>query len=342
MNTVTAYVSTKGRYLTTLPSCLLSIINQTIKPNKLFIWQDDPETFDLREASIYQKIFALLDKKDIKWEVKFGEGKGQVLNHQKMLDIADTDYIWRVDDDNYIESNVLECLKNHLDNNKKLAAVASAVVDPTYIPRGIESGLIKDIHNSVNVQWQKGTELIEVEHLYSSFLYRKIAAKKGYNMNLSRVGHMEETMFTYNMFLDNWKLLVDKTVVTWHLREAHGGIRTEKDISLWKHDEEIFKQYLNNIELKDTILVNMDCGIGDHWAFKSILEEIIITKSVIVASAHPKVFEDIDNTNLKIISIAEAYTKFGKYKMDELNIYRWCDKYNWKESIVKAMQQIYL
>lgn len=339
--TVTAYVSTKGRYLTTLPACLLSIVNQELLPDKLVIWQDDPEAFDMRASSVYRNIFALLDSKKIEWEVKFGEGKGQVLNHQKMLDACTTEYIWRVDDDNYVEPNVLKTLKFWILPTE-VGAVASAVIDPTYNDNKYTSGIIEQIDFADNVQWKKGTENISVDHLYSSFLYKKKAGKHGYNKNLSPVGHREETLFTYEMKRNGWKLLVVPSVITWHLRESTGGIRTYQDKQLWEHDENIFKSEIERLGVTLPILVNMDCGIGDHWAFKSILEEMIVMKEVIVASAHPKVFEDIDDPNLKIISIAEAYTKFGKDKMDKLNIYRWCDEHNWQESIVKAMQQMYL
>lgn len=347
---VTAYVSTKGRYLTTLPACLTAIANQTLPPKHIIIFQDDHQTFNMQESSVFKNIlYGLFPKKGIEWAVIFGEGKGQVLNHQKALEMSKTEWLWRVDDDNVPEPNVLEGLCKHIGHG--IGAIASAVIDPLYTPSTniINSTDIKYINISPNFQWSKTNVVVEAEHLYSTFLYRKEAGKHGYNKELSPVGHREETLFTHEMKRNNWKLLIDTNLVTWHLRESSGGIRSFNDRSLWAKDEEVFNKKLKEwgINLAGVFPVNMDNGMGDHWMFKPILEKILKTNvhdMIVVASCYPAVFEDLEKkyNNLQQISIADGNAIFGKEKMDSLNVYRMCDQLKWNTHVQKAFEKLYL
>jgi glycosyltransferase involved in cell wall biosynthesis len=347
---VTAYVSTKGRYTTTLPGCLTAIANQTLKPKSIIIFQDDHQDFNMQESSVYRNIlYGLFQQKGIEWSVVYGEGKGQVLNHQKAIDIAKTEWLWRVDDDNVPEPNVLEGLCKHIDH--KVGAVASAVIDPLYTPskETIISTEIKYINISPNFQWLKSNSVVSADHLYSTFLVRKAAAAHGYNKDLSVVGHREETLFTHEMKRNGWDLIIDTNLVTWHLRESTGGIRSFSDGNLWGHDEGIFNKKMAEwgIKLAGRVLVNLDAGIGDHWMFKSVLEMLLnknVHDMIIVAACYPAVFEDLKKKygNLNIISIADGNNMFGKDQMDKQNIYRWCIENNWTGHIQLAMEKLYL
>ena len=346
---VTAYVSTKGRYTTTLPACLTSIANQTLKPSHVIIFQDDHEAFNMQESSVFRNIlYGLFPQKGIQWSVVFGAGKGQVLNHQKAIDIATTEWLWRVDDDNVVEPNVLEGLCKHIGHG--VGAVASAVIDPLYKPSDMFSSTdIKHINISPNLQWSKSNMVLNADHLYSSFLFRKEAAKHGYNKDLSPVGHREETLFTYEMKRNGWKLIIDTNLVTWHLRESSGGIRSYSDGSLWAKDEAVFNAKLAEWGIKPAskILVNMDNGLGDHWIFKPVLEKLLdknVHDMIIVAACYPAVFEDLlpKYGNLLLISIADGNAMFGKEQMDKQNVYRYCIEQNWNEPVQKAFEKLYL
>lgn len=346
---VTAYVSTKGRYTTTLPACLTSIANQTLKPSHVIIFQDDHEAFNMQESSVFRNIlYGLFPQKGIQWSVVFGAGKGQVLNHQKAIDIATTEWLWRVDDDNVVEPNVLEGLCKHIGHG--VGAVASAVIDPLYKPSDMFSSTdIKHINISPNLQWSKSNMVLNADHLYSSFLFRKEAAKHGYNKDLSPVGHREETLFTYEMKRNGWNLIIDTNLVTWHLRESSGGIRSYSDGSLWAKDEAVFNAKLAEWGIKPAskILVNMDNGLGDHWIFKPVLEKMLdknVHDMIIVAACYPAVFEDLlpKYGNLLLISIADGNAMFGKEQMDKQNVYRYCIEQNWNEPVQKAFEKLYL
>jgi hypothetical protein len=109
---ITAEICTKGRYYTTLPSAMLSLCTQEILPCAIILYDDNPpaERKDLREVTIYNYIFKLMDEKGIKWSVMFGEGRGQVLGHQRCQEAATTSLVFRMDDDNILEPNVLKVL----------------------------------------------------------------------------------------------------------------------------------------------------------------------------------------------------------------------------------------
>jgi len=341
---VTAYISTKGRYETTLTMAIASITSQTLLPSHFVLIQDAPGEFDLRASNTYMHIFKLLDAKGIKWKVLFGKERGQVYNHQMMVDNCETSWLWRVDDDNVAEPNVLERLCSHISD--EVGAIAGAVIDPAHVVNYPTSAKIAHIDSAANVQWVKSTGVVEAEHLYSSFIYRKKASDHGYCTQLSVVGHREETIFSHEMHRAGWKLLIDPSVVTWHLRSSSGGIRTYADIKLWNHDEEIFErkkaEWTSDVKRK---YVNMDSGMGDHWIFKPVLIEMLEKYSdheVVVISAHPFVFSDIKHDNLKVISVAEGYETIGEQKMTSLNVYAYCTRNDWNSPIVEAMKEIYL
>lgn len=244
---ITSTVSTKGRYHSTLPLTLMSIAQQTVTPKRLIIFDDNEKPLDLREDSLYQYIFKTLDRNGIKWEVVFGEHAGQVANHQRALDMCETEFIHRIDDDEVMEPDVLEALLSVV--NEKTGAVGGCVIDPKQMPFStLASNKIEDIYLGINEQWFKSDhrEIVrkaqeqgisgggavrnpikEVDHLYSSFIYRRSVAKQigGYCMELSPKGFREETIFTFSLHKAGWKNLFNPNAVTLHFRNPSGGIR---------------------------------------------------------------------------------------------------------------------
>lgn len=342
---VTCEISTKGRYFTTLPLAIMSVIEQEVKPKKLIVFQDD-NPGDLRQNATYNNLFILLEKAGIEWAFLFGEGKGQVLNHQKVLTIAETEWIWRLDDDNFAKPDVLKKLLSNI--GPKVGAIAGSVVEPGFFAdnTALVSTQLPYIDVSLNMQWVIGEGVVAADHLYSSFIYRKEAAKHGYCMELSAVGHREETIFTHEMKRAGWTLLIDRSAVTWHLREPQGGIRSFNDANFWHHDEEIFKRKIKewNMNLRGVKWINLDCGIGDHWVFRMVFDDILNkNKDSIfhIAAAHPSALEGIESDRVKIVSIAHGISVLGQKKMEELNIYAFCIAHNWNKSLGDAFKKLY-
>jgi len=261
--------------------------------------------------------------------------------------IAGPAIVHNCDDD---ETPTPNCLENLLAamNDPTIGAVGGLVITPNNVgPRpSFVTNKIEDIYSGFNLQWYRwGGEIEEVDHLYSSFLYRVEAGRKagGYCKELSPVGHREETMFSHQIKRANYKLLVTPFSLTWHLREDTGGIRSYKDQSLWVHDEEIFKKKLKewNVIPKEFKYIVLDSGIGDHICFKSILPEFKEKnrgKKIIIACCYNEVFEDVDDITL--ISIADAKAAFGN--LDNWNIYKWCMDRNWDKSLTEAYRRMYL
>lgn len=322
MKKVLCSISTKNRYDTFLPLAIQSVINQTVSPDKLIIFDDNDVPIDLRQKPIYLYLFSVLDKKNIKWEVVFGAKKGQHHNHQ-IANSLEYEWVWRVDDDNSPEQNVLENLLKYA--NDDVGAVGGSVLTTSW---GIEkvnaTGKIENIDNEPNIQWGLIDEVKEVDHLHCSFLYRSNIVD--YNLSLSKVAHREETLFTYQLKQKGYKNLVIPNTITWHAKSSTGGIRSQNVKELYEHDEQIFRNVLG---LSSRTIVVLDCGMGDHIVFKRVLKDI---KNPMVFSCYPDIVPGR--------SIAEAIQLVGD--IEQYNIYRKMDQWNWKDSLESAFRKMYV
>ena len=338
---VTAHISTRGRYKTTLPLAIQSISLQSVVPQRLIIF-DDGDGGEFFNDSVYSHLFNVLSQKGCQVDVVKGEGRGQVLNHQKAIDMAETPFIWRVDDDNSAEPNVLQCLLGHMDDG--VGAVAPLVHFPWLTPSQLDisaSGLISDVKCRQNVQWYIFSGIQSVEHLHNTFLFRKEAAQHGYPTNLSVVGHREETIFSHEMVLRGWKLAVVGDAITWHLRDPQGGIRLFNDTSLWQTDETVFNAWASDhgVKFNDYWLVVLDNGLGDHLAFSHVWPDIKkkadnLGKKLILAVCYPQVFQ-----NETTISIADAIKLDPD--IEKYNIYNFMMSRNWNKSLVEAFRTMH-
>jgi GT2 family glycosyltransferase len=344
--TVTAEISTKDRYTTTLPMCIAAILNQTRLPERLVIY-DDGEQKDLRELSPFSGLLKLADDKGISWEIFTTPREGQVKNHQHALDNCTTDLIWRIDDDEVAEPN---CLENLLAEMKDgVGAVAGLVHHPgsgSPLPAHVD-GSLNDVSLGLNLQWfdLNGGGAREVSHLYSTFLFSVDAARKagGYPMNLSVCGHREETIFSARIHRAGYKLIVTPKSKTAHLRESSGGIRSYSDPSLWEHDEQVFQEYLKawGVVQPDTKMFVLDCGIGDHWAFRSVLpklREMYQGKKIVLAVCYPSTFDGEDVT---LISIADAKRILGS-EYENSSIYKWAWEHDRNGPLAESMLAMHI
>ena len=343
---VTATVSTKGRFHTTLPLVITSLCSQTLKPGRFIIY-DDNETFeDLRENEVYKNLFMLMNRVGINWEVKPGARKGQIHNHQAALTDVTSEWIWRLDDDNVMSENTLEGLFTYAATASDIGAVGPLILDPKnkYI-HPLASNKIQDIFMGTNIQWVETNlhSYVNVDHLQgSTFLFRKEAAKHGYDLRLSKVGHREETIFTYEMNRAGWRLTVLTGVKTWHMRYGAGGIRSNNQIEMFNYDEQIFKDYIDNkwkVKCTQVMPIPLDAGIGDHFAFRLVLPEIKKKhkgKRIVIGACYPEVFEGEEDVEITSLAAVQSMIK-----VEDCNIYAWMDRVKWKESLAKAYKTFY-
>lgn len=319
---ILASIATRGRYHTTLPLVIQAVANQTRKPDKLVVFDDNDEPKDMREDPLYQQLFWLLNSKQIKWEWLFAHKKGQHHIHQAANTMG-FDWVWRLDDDAIPEPKVLETLAGYI--NDKIGAVAGSVLNPPNEPPTLQStGKLENVYTEPNIQWGVITQPKRVEHLYCSFLYR--AGVHDYNLGLSRVAHREETLFSWGLHQKGYELWVVPNAVTWHLKNPVGGIRSEQGKANYDHDEEIFK---NVTSFKDQTIVVLDCGMGDHIVFSKVLPDIT---NPVVFSCYPEIVPGR--------TIAEAKQLFGN--LDQFSVYKKMLDWNWKGSLENAYRKMYL
>ena len=311
-------ISTKGRYDTTLPMAIQSVLTQTVLPNKLVLFDDNDEPKDLRELQHYQYLFRMMDEKGLPWEVVFGPKKGQHHNHQRANTMG-YEWVWRLDDDTVAESNVLETLLSY--TSPQIGAVGGSVLTPPFM-KGLQStGKIEDIEEQ-SIQWDYISHVKEVDHLHCSFLYR--AGIQDYNLALSKAAFREETLFTFGLKQRGYKILVVPNANTWHLKNQSGGVRTNTK-EMFDNDDKIFRNFL---KYKNQTIVVLDCGMGDHIVFSHVLPHI---KRPEVFSCYPDIIPGR--------SIGEAIELFGD--IDQFNIYKKMDQWNWKDSLEKAFRKMY-
>jgi hypothetical protein len=321
MNKVLCSISTRGRYDTTLPLAILSVIQQTIKPNKLMIFDDNLQPKDLREQQHYLYLFKLLDQHNIKWECVFAARKGQHHNHQ-MANLMGYEWVWRLDDDTVAEPNVLETLLSHTAPD--VGAVAGSIITPPDSRTVDATGKIDRISQEPNPQWGMIKKIMSVDHLHCSFLYR--AGIYDYNLSLSAVAHREETLFTWGLKQKGYTLLLVPNAITWHLKNDQGGIRVRDDPAPYDHDQKIFDNF---IKYKDHTIVVLDCGMGDHIVFKHVLPKIA---NPLVFSCYPDIIPGD--------SIAQAKQLFGD--ISHWNIYQKMDQWKWTQSLQLAFEKLYI
>ena len=322
---ILAFVPTRDRY-DSLALTLQAIAFQTIRPNKVLIF-DDGEHKDLREDTIYKHIFMLFNERNIAWSVAFGDGKGQHFGHQ----IANTEgyeFVWRVDDDEVPEVDTLERLLAHM--TPEVGAVGGAVYEPD--TRQINgSNYIEDIFHKNNLQWavDYGT-YDDIDHLYSSFLYR--SGIVNYNLNLSPVAHREETLFTYALKRAGYKLIADTSIKTYHYRHSKGGIRSNNHKAFFDHDNKIFLNYLEECGIK---VISLDTGLGDHFAFLNIVRELEAKyDTILLGCCYPQVFWGCSKVKTLPLSATQDVT--------DDHVYKYCIDHNWKGSIVDAYRKMFL
>ena len=319
-------ICTKNRYDSTLPLAIQSVIMQTVKPAKLLIYDDNTEqdTKDLRGIETYNYLFQILSFYNIDCQVIFGLKKGQHHGHQ-LANKQGYKYVWRLDDDEIAEPTVLEKYLRLMKDD--VGAVGGAVLTNGY--GGVGSPKLENIYNMANIQWTAGNKIIEVDHLHSTFLYR--ANIIDYCLDLSPVAHREETIFSHELKEKGYKLLVDLSAITQHLKQQKTGIRSHNSEWLYKHDEKIFTKKMESWGYK---LINLNSGIGDHYAFLNILPELKKKwKHLIIGACFPEVFHD--EKDITLIHIFESEP------INDENIYKWMIDKNWTKSIVEAYAEYY-
>lgn len=230
------------------------------------------------------------------------------------------------DDDEVPEPDVLAKLLSHLEDG--VGAVAGAVVLPSQQQPGGTSKL-HDIFHTPNIQWSVGNQVVDVDHLYSSFIYRPGIVP--FNTDLSPVAHREESLFSIKLKQAGYRLVVDTSAVTWHFRQTKGGIRDNNSEFFYEHDDKVFVDYLKSIGV---LVTSQNNGIGDHYVFKGLLPELQKRYNhIILGCVYPQVFDGIDGVTLAPVNALD--------KPSNSNVYKFMQENKWTDSVENAFRSMY-
>ena len=313
---ITIGVPTRNRYKN-LALCLQGLINQAYKNWDLIIVDDSDNPRDLRFLSIFQNLFIRLDREKHNWQIIYGQRRGPHYSQQIILEIAKTDWIWRIDDDEIAENDCLTSLVNNIDNNhyllsscikneiinteeNNIGAIGGKVIQPRYLDIRLENpdftiNSLFDFNGQWDISLQK--KITNVEHLHSTFLYNRQAVLKvgGYDLGFSPVGHLEETDLTYRLFQAGYNNIFEPKALTWHYRAERGGIRDNNQQFYFEHDEKIFFKKYRKFN-SDKIYVPIFGGIGDHLLATPMLRGLkkkYPDKNLIVGASNPIILRNL-------------------------------------------------
>lgn len=224
-NDITVLLSTFGRYDTTLPLCLLSLANQSRKPQRIVLVDDNREK-RFYENGVFKSIISLLKLKRIKLEYYHGQSKGATHALQIGLEKIESGWVLKVDDDNSLEQNVIELFENSITEN--VGAIGGLIIDKN-IRQNIEENLypkcvngyynkIENIFSEFNIQLvqEQSSDIKKVEHLYSNYFFRRELVDS-YPTELNPSCHREDTIMTHTIFRKGYDLLMVPEAITYHL-----------------------------------------------------------------------------------------------------------------------------
>lgn len=249
---VTVLLTTCDRYDTTLPLCLMSIISQTHKPNRIVLVDDNQEK-KFYDYEILRNILILCKHKEIKFDYYYGQSKGCTHALDLGLKKIKNGWILKVDDDNVLEPNVIELyLKNITD---EVGVLGGLIIDDKSKERSLIDDQIVynrlcDVYSEWNIQMisNQSNTIKEVEHIYSNYFFKK-DDEISHDLRLSPSSHREETIFTYQYFKKGYKLFIIPESKTYHLNydKTTGNNRHSHDSAV--QNEIVFIEWLKKWDI---------------------------------------------------------------------------------------------
>jgi len=244
---VTVLVTTCDRYDTTLPLCLMSIINQTYKPDRVVLVDDNKEK-KFYEYEILRNILLLCKYKEIKFDYYYGPSKGCTHALDLGLKKIKNGWILKVDDDNVLEPNVIELYVNNISEN--VGVIGGLIIDGESKERSLNEDKVKynrlcDIYSDWNIQMitNQSDTIKEVEHVYSNYFFKK-DDEISHDLTLTPSSHREETIFTYQYYKKGYRLFIIPESKTYHLNYNKDTGNNKHPTKSFIENEIIFIEWL--------------------------------------------------------------------------------------------------
>jgi len=242
-----------------LGKLLVSIERQSLRPGKILLINDGGDDPALWLSNKNWECVNLL-------EVIEGPRLGPHFSHQLALEYLNGfEFILRLDDDLALESeDFIERLYRVIKADDRVGAAGGVYPQPEWEGHRFNAACIGNREHSTTIAGMLRGEnsaqffrywedrLVEAEHLYSSFIYRRAAALEvgGFPLCYSARGHREETDFTYRIHLGGWRVMFDTGAVASHERATRGGLRDLTSGAeleqLRRADERLFLERLRN------------------------------------------------------------------------------------------------
>lgn len=264
-------IPTKDR-LSSLRRTFYSLMEQTTKGFDIMV-VDDSKSDEVRNDGILHDQIEMLGKMGIGTYLVRGNCPNQAAAHNKMMKHAlNNGYklVFRCDDDVTLFPDALEKLFNEFlkDDKCDYAAMGGVILYP-YFP--LERQKVpenwKEIHEfdgtmdlctliaQVHVYPDDVPYRDDVEHLYSSYMYRPELMDEigGFPAHLSSVAFREETIGLYELYLKGYKLKIVTKSYGYHWTEPQGGCRSvtgDMAKMLYNQDEKVFREQLNRLKEK--------------------------------------------------------------------------------------------
>jgi glycosyltransferase involved in cell wall biosynthesis len=250
-NKITVLLTTCDRYNTTLPICLSSILSQTRLPDKIII-VDDSRNNSFYKNDVIKQLLVLSKLKNIEINYFYGAKKGQVPALQLGLNEIDDGWVFKTDDDNFLEPNVLERFESEIKND--IGAISCLILDESSITRSDNdvwmSSKIEDVYSCFNVQMVgiQNDKPKFVEHIYSNYFFRRDLSDD-YPSELHPSSLREDTIFTHSIFRKGFKLLIIPDVKIYHLGSDNNSGNRQWSGEHELKNEKIFLKYLENCKI---------------------------------------------------------------------------------------------
>ena len=223
---ITILLTTFKRYDTTLPICLLSLANQSRKPDRIVLI-DDNEQKRFYESTELKNIISFLKIKGIQFDYYHGQSKGATHALQLGLEKISSGWVLKIDDDNSLEFDVIEIFEKNISHG--VGAIGGLIFDKT-IRQDIEDNLypkcidgyynkIENIFSEFNIQLiqNQSVETKKVEHIYSNYFFKRDLVDS-YPLDLSPSCHREDTIITHTIFRKGYDLLILPKAKIYHLQ----------------------------------------------------------------------------------------------------------------------------
>jgi len=264
--TVTVLLTTCDRYETTLPLCLMSIFNQSYKPDRIVL-VDDSKIKKFYDYPLLKNILVLFKEKNITFDYLHGASKGAVPALQTGLDNIESGWIFKTDDDNILSSDVLEIFVNNIKPN--IGAMGGVIHDKymhTFYNKKSKTtpkeedgyySRIENIYSEFNIQMspEQTDEIKKVQHIHSNYFFKR-ELSDNYPLELSPSSHREETIFTYNIFRKGYDMIVIPQAIIYHLYYDHHSGNRQWGKEYQKKNELFFIEKLKEWGIIPNILID--------------------------------------------------------------------------------------